>query len=440
MPSSMSLLRSLLLLSLSFLARAAVPPSAQFKFVNEGEFGPYIVEYDGNYRTTSIFSSPFQLCFYNTTPNAFTLALRMATTRSESLFRWVWEANRGRPVRENATFALGADGNLVLADADGRVAWQSRTAGKGVVGFKLLPTGNMVLYDSKGKFVWQSFDSPTDTLLVGQSLRAGAASKLVSRASEADNSDGPYSMVIEPKQLSLYYTSKNSPKPLLYYTFAASMYLANESLAEVTLESAPETDEGYAYEITLKYAAANKTSGVGGGLILARPKYNATLTILRLGIDGNLRAYTYYDKVDYRAWEVTFSLFSRDGDWDDECQLPSRCGNFGLCADSQCVACPSARGLLGWSESCAAPGVASCRPGDSSYYKLVGVDHFLSKYTKGDGPVKEGDCGGKCSKDCKCLGYFYNQESSRCWIAYELKTLTKVANSTHVGYIKVPKK
>ncbi|KAF8024191.1 hypothetical protein BT93_F1399 [Corymbia citriodora subsp. variegata] len=425
----MSLLHSFLLLSLSFLARAVVPPSAQFKFVNEGEFGPYIVEYDGNYRTTGIYSFPFQLCFYNTTPNAFTLALRMATMRSESLRCWVWEANRGNPVRENATFALRTDGNLVLADADGRVAGQSHTAGKGVVRFELLPTGNMVLYDSKGNYVWQSFDSPTDTLLVGQSLRAGAVSKL--------------SLVMEPKQLSLYYTSKNSPKPLLYYTFAKYMDIADESLAQVTLKSAPETVEGYAYEVTLTYAVANKTSGVGGGLILARPKYNSALTMLRLEIDGNLRAYTGYtydDDVDYQAWEVTFSLFSRDGDWDTECQLPSRCGDFGLCADSQCVACPSARGLSGWSESCASPRVKSCRPGDFSYYKLAGVDHFLSKYTKGEGPMKEGDCWGKCSKDCKCLGYFYNRETSRCWIAYELKTLTKVANSTHVGYIKVPKK
>ncbi|KAI6687199.1 hypothetical protein NL676_024027 [Syzygium grande] len=88
------------------------------------------------------------------------------------------------------------------------------------LGFKLLPNGNMVLYDSKGNFTWQSFDSPTDTLLVGQSLRAGPVSKLVSRASKKDNSNGPYSPVIEPKQLSIYYTSENSPKPLLYYTFA----------------------------------------------------------------------------------------------------------------------------------------------------------------------------------------------------------------------------
>ncbi|KAI5333039.1 hypothetical protein L3X38_023169 [Prunus dulcis] len=46
----------------------------------------------------------------------------------------VWDANRGNPVGENATLAFGTDGNLLLADADGRVAWQTDTANKDAVG------------------------------------------------------------------------------------------------------------------------------------------------------------------------------------------------------------------------------------------------------------------------------------------------------------------
>jgi len=48
---------------------------------------------------------------------------------------------------------FGAAGNLVLADADGIIAWQTSTANKGVVGFQLLPNGDMVLHDSKGNFI-----------------------------------------------------------------------------------------------------------------------------------------------------------------------------------------------------------------------------------------------------------------------------------------------
>ncbi|KAM2901818.1 hypothetical protein FF1_007763 [Malus domestica] len=350
---------------------------------------------------------------------------------SESLFRSVWEANRGNPVCENATLTFGTNGNLVLAHANGKVAWQTNTANKGVVGFKLLPNGNMVLHNSKGKCIWQSFDYPTDTLLVGQSLRAGVVSKLVSRASKKENKDGPYSLVMEPKGLALYYKGSNYPKPQLYFSFSQRIPIQMNSLILVTLNSAPETDEGHAYDLTLEYQEANSSSSET--FFLGRPKYNSTSTLLGLGIDGNVKLYTCNDKVDTGAWEVTFSLFDRDNSiWETECQLPERCGTFGLCEDSQCVACPSSKGLLGWGKSCALEKLTSCDAKSFRYYKVEGIDHFSSKYTSG-AAVKQNDCAKKCTSDSKCLGYFFKQDTSGY---YDLKTLTKVANSTHVGYIK----
>ncbi|EXC18475.1 Epidermis-specific secreted glycoprotein EP1 [Morus notabilis] len=406
------------------IAQAKVPPNATFQFKNEGYYGDFLyIEYGATYRFFSdIFVSPFTICFYNTTPNAYTLALRMGLTDTRrTTLRWVWEANRGNPVGENATFTFGGDGNLVLANADGRVAWQSNTANKGVVGFKLLPTGNMVLHDSKGNFVWQSFDYPTDTILVGQSLRVGGPNKLVSRLSEKENKDGPYSLVIESKgSMSLYYKSKNSPKPLLYYTSGNFVDINN-----VTFEFEEDVEAG-AYFLRFN------------PYIIARTFYNASLTFIRLEIDGNIKLYTYNLKVVRRAFVLTYSFFDRQAPRDeDECQLPSRCRTFGLCEDSQCVACPTKNGLAGWSASCAPEKLTSCKPSDFHYYKIVGVDHFLCKYTSGEA-IKESACEKKCTADCKCLGYFYNRETSSCWAANELRTLTKVANSTHVGFIKAP--
>ena len=80
---------------------------------------PVMSQSGSTYRAVDVVGSPFQLTFYNTTPNAYKLAIRMGTPRSGSIRRWVWEANRSRPVRENATLTFGADGNLILADADG---------------------------------------------------------------------------------------------------------------------------------------------------------------------------------------------------------------------------------------------------------------------------------------------------------------------------------
>ncbi|KAI3769325.1 hypothetical protein L6452_00426 [Arctium lappa] len=422
---------------LSTISLAVVPASDTFKYVNEGDFGDYIVEYDANYRALPPFNNPFQLCFYNTTPNAFTLALRMGTVRSESLMRWVWEANRGNPVRENATLNFGSDGNLVLADADGRIAWQTNTTNKGVVGFQVLPNGNMVLHDGKGNFIWQSFDSPTDTLLVGQYLRAGGPSRLVSRISEANNVDGAYSLVMEPKGLVMYYTSPNSVRPMVYWTSSEWFTIDKGGLTNLTLTSEPDSDEGFLYYLTFEYFVTNPSSNSNRNMAYSR--YNNTLSYLRLGIDGNLRFLTYNPNVQGVSWEVIYTFFDRRS-MQDECQLPERCGKFGLCEDSQCVACPTPNGLSGWSKDCESKKVPSCKSGEFGYYKLDGVDHFMIKYTRGDGPVKQSDCEGKCSKDCKCMGYFYHTDRSRCWIAYDLKTLTRVGNSTNLAYIKTSKK
>ncbi|XP_058758979.1 epidermis-specific secreted glycoprotein EP1-like [Vicia villosa] len=409
-------LLTLLFLSFStFLAQAIVPKNETFKFVNSGELGPFIVEYGADYRMISIFNAPFQVGFYNTTPNAYTLALRIGLQRSEQLFRWVWEANRGNPVDENATFSLNTNGNLELANSNGRIVWQTNTSNKGVVAFRLLPNGNMVLIDAKGNFIWQSFDHPTDTLLVDQYLRPNGPSKLVSRLSEKENLDGPYSLVLEPKDLALYYKSKNSPKPILYWSSSQQGPIENVTL----------TSDSESFEIRFD-------------TFLGRPVSNSTITYLRLGIDGNIKFNTYFLDVRSGVWQVTYTLFDRDFD-ESECQLPERCGKFGLCEDNQCVGCPLENGIFGWSNKCSPKPLGGCKPSEFHYYKIEGVEHYMSKYTIGD-RVSEDGCGSKCSKDCKCVGYFYHKDNSRCWIAYDLQTLTRVANATHVGYVKVPNK
>ncbi|PWA71910.1 S-locus glycoprotein domain, Bulb-type lectin domain, PAN/Apple domain protein [Artemisia annua] len=429
---------------LFFISRATVPTSETFTYVNEGEFEVYVVEYDANYRNLGQFRNPVTLCFYNTTPNAFTLALRMGTVFSEAQTYWVWEANRGKPVKENATLTLGTDGNLVLAEADGRVVWETNTANKGVVGFELLPNGNMVLHDGKGNYIWQSFDSPTDTLLVGQGLRANGVSKLVSRASVKNNSDGPYSFVLESRSIALYYKNNNSPRPMVYWSFSPRLNNDTSTFVNLTLISEPRYDYDFIiYYLNFVFEITNLDP-----LIEDRPrgdsvvyKKNNTLTYLRLGIDGSLRYFTFTINMKNINWDRQYYIPDRDSRVSrvSECQLPDRCGKFGLCEDNQCVACPTPNGLSGWSKDCDVKKVTSCKASDFHYYKLQGVDHFTIKYTRGD-ETNQRQCENKCSSDCTCMGYFYHTDRSRCWIAYDLKTLTRVENSTNLAYIKTPNK
>ncbi|XP_047307610.1 epidermis-specific secreted glycoprotein EP1-like [Impatiens glandulifera] len=430
----------LFIVALFVAAQAIVPPNATFKYINEGSFGEYIVEYSADYRTLNIGKFPFLLCFYNTTPDAFILGLRMGNRHSESLMRWVWDANRAKPVRQNASLTLSSDGNLVLADVDGTLAWHTDTANKGVVGLDLLPNGNLVLFNAKGEFVWQSFDHPTDTLLVGQSIRPTTGpSKLVSRLSANDPSDGPYSFGTEGRFITMVYQTTNAKnKPLTYYKFDVFGPATKGSLAILDFQSEPEWGESNAHE--LRFGVSMDIFQSSGTLILSRPKYNTTYSMLRVDIDGNLRIYTYDPNVSWGAWEVTFQLFDKEERWGistSECQLPRRCGALGVCEESQCVACPSPSGLLGWNKACSPPTAPSCKGGAKvGYYKVVGVEHFTSAYKDGAGPVKLADCRDKCSRDCKCLGFFYREDSSKCLLAPNLGTLVQVSNSAHVAYIK----
>ncbi|KAL5731147.1 hypothetical protein ACHQM5_003904 [Ranunculus cassubicifolius] len=425
MSRSLNLLLPLLFIVFSIVAQATVPPSNTFTFVNDGGYGDYDDEYNSNYRLEpqgNFQNNGFALCFYNTTPSAYTRGLRMGSRPEDStsnIMRWVWAANPGNPVGEKATLTLGTNGNLVLAHANGKVEWETGTANRGVVRFEVLPTGNLVLVDSRGQYVWQSFMYPTDTLLVGQGLRTNGVTQLTSRVSNKDGSKGPYSLVLEKNRLALYFKSKNSPKPILYYT-NGNFNFDDSTISMVVLGTTKVEDEEI-YRLSFNYFINNETNNPFS-ITLASPKYNSSLSFIRVESDGNIRMYTYNDKVIRGSWETTYILFNREGTRSlSECKWPARCGSLGVCQNNQCVGCPTPR-----------KGAVI----QASYYKVVGVEHFTSDYTEGEGPVKLSECRAKCNADCGCRGFFYREESSKCLLAYELGTLSKVSMQSHVAYIK----
>ncbi|KAL5576536.1 hypothetical protein UlMin_018235 [Ulmus minor] len=385
------------------IVNAIVPSTRTFTYKNKGEFGEYLAEYNANYRELPISKSPFTLCFYNTTANAFFIALRMGDLRSH----------------------FNSNGNLVLVDANGTIAWQTGTANKGVVGLNLLPNGNLVLYDAKNNFIWQSFDHPTDTLLVGQAPSLNDPNVLLSRKTNVDRSKELYGFFLVENLLSLCLTSKHSDQGVLpYYNYYQ-----------------PETEKAFAFELGLRYCYhINDLDTISLKMIFSRPKYNSTYSMLRLESDGNLRVYTYYEHVDWDAWEVSFKLFDVEyGNSKSVCKLPKKCGEFGICENDQWVACPSPMGLKGWAKNCTPPALPQCDGGPNmDYFKVAGVTHFLNWTKKGDGPMKPGECRGMCDKSCDCLGFFYDEKTSMCLLTPVIGTLSKV--SSIVGYIKMPKK
>ncbi|KAK4394759.1 G-type lectin S-receptor-like serine/threonine-protein kinase SD2-5 [Sesamum angolense] len=125
----------------------------------------------------------------------------------------VWSANRNSPVRINATLQLTPDGELVLRDADGTLAWSTNTSGKSVAGLNLTEMGNLILFDERNAVVWQSFDHPTDALVPGQVLVAGM--NLTAAASATNWTEGGVFFVsMTSKGL---VASMTADPPLVYY-------------------------------------------------------------------------------------------------------------------------------------------------------------------------------------------------------------------------------
>ncbi|OVA15169.1 Apple-like [Macleaya cordata] len=179
--------------------------------------------------------------------------------------------------------------------------------------------------------------------------------------------------------------------------------------------------------------------------VWAQPKYNSTLSILRFSSDGNIHVYTYYEKGILNAWEETYTLFTDSQGGADECYLPEKCGSLGICENSQCVACPTAKGLEGWSKDCKPSKQPSCNSTTVGYYKVEGVDHFLNIYNaeaEPKTPMKIEECRKKCSNDCKCAAFFYKKDSESCLLTVQLNTLKKGDDSESsklVAYIKYTK-
>ncbi|KAI3850181.1 hypothetical protein MKW92_017667 [Papaver armeniacum] len=354
----------------SVLVQSQVPDNQTFQLINQGEYiSNKLDEYGSNFRTgglaepyensmaymirSKLVTYTFGLYFYNTTPDAYVLGI--AGGNMGGTLQWIWDANGNHPVRENATLTFATDGNLVLADVDGSVVWHTDTANKGVTGISVQTNGNLVLHNKKGKFVWQSFHHPTDTLAVGQSLKLEGNTKLVSRTSNRDSHDGPYSIIIDDKKGFIMY--QNTSGNLVLYAGWEAMGLSNVTFRAITridpVQPPPGPPNYYQYseakgKTSYFLSLASTSTPSTKRVVLAMTDYYhyQYYSFLRLESDGNLVAYSYIMPAAHpfdAHWRKTYAFF---GYTVKECALRSKCGSSGKCYGRLCSACPR-NGSLG---------------------------------------------------------------------------------------------
>ncbi|WOL11956.1 G-type lectin S-receptor-like serine/threonine-protein kinase LECRK2 [Canna indica] len=130
-------------------------------------------------------SGHFAFGFYPKS-SGFAVGVWLTTTPKMTV---VWTANRDDGPISGGYLRLTFDGRL-LWSAPGGVEKAISHGSEPAVVAAMIDTGNFALYNSKGAVIWSTFDSPTDTLLLGQSLLPN--NQLFSSLSEADRSTGKY--------------------------------------------------------------------------------------------------------------------------------------------------------------------------------------------------------------------------------------------------------
>ncbi|KAK4855833.1 hypothetical protein QYF36_011447 [Acer negundo] len=228
----------------------------------------------------------------------------------------VWSANRDDPAKIGSTVNLTLNGQLVLTHSNGTeifIGNRTSTASSAM----MKNDGNLVLLDSSSKIIWESFDSPTDTILLGQVLPMGT--KLYSNANgEIDYSTGQYRLEIQMDGnlvLSAFrfggrgywnsVTLGNQNVSLVFNQSTAFMYVVNDTriIYSMNRTEVPTTIEDY--------------------------YHRATITDR-----GNLQQWIY-NKRGGNQWTLVWRAIT------EPCIVNSICGAFGFCTslDNNEVTC-----------------------------------------------------------------------------------------------------
>ncbi|CAO2195942.1 unnamed protein product [Urochloa humidicola] len=307
----------------------------------------------------------------------------------------VWSANRARPVPDGATAELTASGDLLLKAPDGSLVWSAGTAGRSVAAISINADGNLLMLDAGNRTVWQSFDHPTDTLLVGQSLRQSQGARLVANTSASNWSPSRLYLAVADDSLGAYVAAT---PPQRYYHLAFS--------ASKPVNGAYAT---YANGSLTVLAPSNSSPAAAPLATIQLPPVAAgTVQYMRLEHDGHLRLYEWRPA----GWGPVFDVLRL---FPDDCAFPTVCGAYGVCTDDTQCSCPDAANFRPVdfrrpNRGCvpAAPPASCSAAARRAHHRLVSLpglayfnDHGTSMRTLER--VGEGACKKACLDDCKCV-------------------------------------
>ncbi|XP_047182941.1 G-type lectin S-receptor-like serine/threonine-protein kinase At5g35370 [Vigna umbellata] len=329
----------------------------------------------------------------------------------------IWSANRDAPISDSGKMLLTVKG-ITIVDYDGNTKWSTPSLKSQANRLVLTEMGNLVLQDTSNGSLWESFQSPTDTIVIGQRLPVGAS--LSSAASNSNLSTGDFKLTISSSDAVLQWYGQT------YWKLSTDTKVFKNSNNMV------------------EYMAVNNSGfylfGDGG-------------TAFQLGLPlANFRIATLGS-----SGQFTINSFSSAGltqefvGPDDGCQTPLACGRAGLCTKSTdssspvCSCPPNFRVGSGTSGGCVLSNGShslslACENSSVVSFSNIGyVQYFGTFYS--DPVMYKGDlssCQKFCSNNCSCLGILYKNTSGSCYtIENELGSIqASNGDNRMLGFIK----
>ncbi|KAL3640473.1 hypothetical protein CASFOL_015441 [Castilleja foliolosa] len=343
----------------------------------------------------------------------------------------VWSANRNTPIPQAGELRL-SDRGLTLHDGSGQQIWSAtQSLSSSVSSLQILESGNLILLDSTNNTVWQSFDFPTDVIVAGQKLPIGKS--LVSSLNSEDLSQGGYRLVVGDHDAMLQWNGitywkmsmetkafRDTSSPVAYMVMNLSgVYLIGDSIDVVVIK------------IILNEALNGSSS-----FYIAKLDPTGFFSVVRT--DDTDKSNTQ----DFR-WPA------------DNCRIPSVCGKCGVCSNGGSCQCapgfhPDPRKTNGdcvpTDRALVMPGQCNVSSSNDTIIKYLNMredlDYFSNDFID---PVMNSvnlsACENLCSRNCSCLGIFYSQNSSSCYMirdylgSFRIKS-SSTSDSNRSGFIK----
>ncbi|KAG9451008.1 hypothetical protein H6P81_010973 [Aristolochia fimbriata] len=404
-----------LFLSFSLVAAGRLFPEIQPNFTASN-----ILFVDNNGAFLSSPNDTFRAALHNPLSQQFRFYLCVLHVVSNAV---VWAGNRDSPVSNTGTFALSPTGILV-SSSNGTGVWSTPALPAPVAWMRLGDDGNLGLFDERNVSLWESFDHPTDTVVSGQVLMVD--SPVFASVSDSDLSTGKYSLMVTQSDAYLRWRSE-----LSYWSISTDVRAFKDFNSGISFLEL--NDSGlFLYNSDQKLVWH-----------VDSPSSAGIFRVAVVAADGRFVVRSF----DGRNWSEDFSAPS------DKCRLPLSCGPLGLCSGGSGCLCP--RGFHPAAES----PTAGCTPVDGSdlaspkcvsgvsnstlfSYKRLGTGshYFAGDYQSRVAAVSTfGACQSLCTKNCSCLGFFFQNSSSSCYfLKDELGSLfySITDNPDRLGYIK----